>query len=307
MIISKKSGKNITLLGYIPTHLPSNVHKNTDYDHIIECNGRDFSADQLHQSWIDLLRANIDPKTVKLLGMNGGKISAMEYRLAAALGATAGIIMNTGREADLLFSDGDWHGVPNLLFIPNEVASVSLFVSKEQFPIEEIKLEELSRLAHEKYLDQRIKTDKDDSLKYWEDLKDDLKDSNRQQVGYSVYNLKKAGFNVKKTANPNPEKIKLSTEEIELLAELEHGRWNAERLLSGWRYGPVKNSKLKISPYLVPWNELPDSIKKYDRDAVKEFPVLLAKGGMEVYRMKDQEKIFKQTWEMLTIKFEFSK
>jgi hypothetical protein len=127
----KKTGKHITLFGYVPSYLHSDVHKSKDYDQIIVCPGRDFSADQLHQSWIDLLRANIDPKTVKLLGINGGKISAMEYRLAAALGATTGIIMNSGREADRLFSDADWQGIPNLLFIPNEVASANLFVSKE--------------------------------------------------------------------------------------------------------------------------------------------------------------------------------
>jgi hypothetical protein len=68
------------------------------------------------------------------------------------------------------------------------------------------------------------------------------------------------------------------------MAELEHGRWNAERLRDGWRYGKKRDDSRKIHNYLVPWAELPDDIKVYDRGAVRAFPEILAKAGLEVRR-----------------------
>ncbi|MBK6966890.1 MAG: hypothetical protein IPH20_24060 [Bacteroidales bacterium] len=193
----KRKGKKINLIGYIPSHLPEDAPKNKEYDSIIKCKGKVFSADQLHQSWADLLRRKIKPESVKLLGINGGKISAMEYRLATMLGAQTGIIMKTGREADVLFYDQDWNSIPNLMFIPNDPASISLFISQEKFPFGKTKLEELAREAHQTYFEKRILENSDKSLRQWKNLDISLKDSNRQQVSCAVFNLGKAGFEVK--------------------------------------------------------------------------------------------------------------
>jgi hypothetical protein len=59
-----------------------------------------------------------------------------------------------------------------------------------------------------------------------------------------------------------------------MLARMEHARWNAERFLAGWSLG-AKDVKLKRSPYLVPYDQLPDEVKAWDRDAVKNIPDLL--------------------------------
>jgi hypothetical protein len=72
--------------------------------------------------------------------------------------------------------------------------------------------------------------------------------------------------------------------EIEVMAELEHERWNRERLRAGWRYGPERDTERKISPYLVPWSELPDEIKEYDRETARGIPQLLAEVGIEITR-----------------------
>jgi hypothetical protein len=39
---------------------------------------------------------------------------------------------------------------------------------------------------------------------------------------------------------------------IEALAEMEHDRWMAERLLNGWIHSEHRDPDKKISPYLVP-------------------------------------------------------
>ncbi len=72
-------------------------------------------------------------------------------------------------------------------------------------------------------------------------------------------------------------------DEIERMAELEHGRWNLERLREGWRFGPRDDARRR-HPCLVSWSELPDAIKKFDRDAVRHFPEILARAGLEVVR-----------------------
>jgi ppGpp synthetase/RelA/SpoT-type nucleotidyltranferase len=300
------AGKRITLLGYIPTHLPSDAPKSPYYK-TIKCSGGNFSAEQLHQSWIDILKAGIDPASVKLIGINGGKISMMEYKLAAALGAKTSIILKTGRAADELADDTEWKKTPNMMFIPNDPASISQFLFQEKYPFDPKKKEELAQHAHQAYFDKRIKENPDDALRYWVDLKENLRNSNRLQVECSVINLRKAGFDVQPVEKPDPQKETFSDEEIEILAELEHGRWNAERLLEGWKYGPVKDGTQKINPSLIAWEDLSNKIKEYDREAVKAFSEILAKAGLEIFRMKNQKKIFDKTKEMLAMKYEFSK
>jgi hypothetical protein len=68
------------------------------------------------------------------------------------------------------------------------------------------------------------------------------------------------------------------------MAELEHGRWNVERLRDGWRYGKQRDDSRKTHDCLVSWQELSDDIKRYDRNAVRAFPETLAKAGLEVRR-----------------------
>ena len=67
------------------------------------------------------------------------------------------------------------------------------------------------------------------------------------------------------------------------MAEMEHGRWIIERLSDGWRYGPRDDAR-KLHNCLVSWAELSEDIKKHDRNAVRSFPSILAKAGLEVYR-----------------------
>ena len=58
---------------------------------------------------------------------------------------------------------------------------------------------------------------------------------------------------------------------------MEHCRWNANRWLEGYRYGPGdKNIILKTNCYIVPWEDLEEKIKKYDRDAVELMPEIIS-------------------------------
>ena len=55
---------------------------------------------------------------------------------------------------------------------------------------------------------------------------------------------------------------------IEQLAENTHDTWAAGRIKEGWRYGTERNDNAKTTPCLVPYQELPDGEKDYDRNTV---------------------------------------
>jgi hypothetical protein len=57
---------------------------------------------------------------------------------------------------------------------------------------------------------------------------------------------------------------------VELLAENSHDVWAFQRKKKGWTYGPERNDKKKNNPCLVPYNELPESEKEYDRTLARE-------------------------------------
>lgn len=52
---------------------------------------------------------------------------------------------------------------------------------------------------------------------------------------------------------------------VEQLAEHVHDVWSAERLAEGWTYGPQRDDVAKAHPGLVPYSELSESEKEYDR------------------------------------------
>jgi hypothetical protein len=51
----------------------------------------------------------------------------------------------------------------------------------------------------------------------------------------------------------------------ERLAEHVHDLWSRQRLADGWRYGPHRDDAKKQHPGLVPYGELAESEKEYDR------------------------------------------
>lgn len=51
----------------------------------------------------------------------------------------------------------------------------------------------------------------------------------------------------------------------EAIAENAHDTWARARMDEGWTYGPVRNDALKQHPDLIPYSQLPDREKEYDR------------------------------------------
>lgn len=238
--------------------------------------------------WQDILAAGIKPADVQVLGFGGGEIAAFEYRLALALGATVGVASGTGGAADELLKDSLWSAMPGLrLFpLPSDAKTLRAFVVPDGFKFDPGVLDVMAREFHARYLAGNVKKIRPETLKPWDYLPDTYKKANREQAAYAIRILETAGFGVRK-AQGQPVIFKgFEPEEIELMAQLEHGRWTIERLREGWRPGP-RNDDKKLHNCLVAWSEdkvLTEEMKGYDRTAVGAFPEILAKAGLEVYR-----------------------
>jgi len=51
----------------------------------------------------------------------------------------------------------------------------------------------------------------------------------------------------------------------ERLAENAHDTWSTQRISDGWSFGPRRDDAAKQHPDLIPYHELPESEKEYDR------------------------------------------
>lgn len=66
---------------------------------------------------------------------------------------------------------------------------------------------------------------------------------------------------------------------VEKLSESIHEAWSAQRLTEGWRYGAQRDDLKKEHPCLVPYKDLPESEKEYDRKtALKTIQTILGWG-----------------------------
>jgi len=153
--------------------------------------------------------------------------------------------------------------------------------------IEDIR-ETMARAIHESYRTARASSEgaKDVSMSDWETLPHYLKESNREQAADILVKLQRIGCTVHKVTHRRVVLPKFTEEDIERMAEMEHTRWNAERLRGGWKLGKKKDATNKISPYLVTWASLSEEAKEWDREIVRKIPELLAKVGLEIRRSK---------------------
>lgn len=77
-------------------------------------------------------------------------------------------------------------------------------------------------------------------------------------------------------------RYKTKEELVEFLAANAHEIWSASKIEAGWTYDPIRNNDLKHHPCLVPYNELPDSEKEYDRNVARSILNELERNGYVV-------------------------
>ena len=79
-----------------------------------------------------------------------------------------------------------------------------------------------------------------------------------------------------------PEELLALTEKI---AENVHENWSVGRISQGWTYGEKRDDIKKETPCLVPYSELPESEKEYDRNTALETLKLIIKLGYDIRKI----------------------
>lgn len=88
--------------------------------------------------------------------------------------------------------------------------------------------------------------------------------------------------------NPKPIDTSDVVLPVELLALTEkiaanvHDVWAEGRIREGWTYGVVNDADAKTTPLLVPYLDLPESEKDYDRNTALETLKLITKLGHQI-------------------------
>lgn len=96
-----------------------------------------------------------------------------------------------------------------------------------------------------------------------------------------------------KTYNPSP----LDTQNVSLPKSLDeltekmarnvHEIWAQGRIAEGWRYGEQRDDRQKTHPCLVPYEELPESEREYDRKTAVQTLKMITKLGFKIRKEQD--------------------
>jgi hypothetical protein len=150
----------------------------------------------------------------------------------------------------------------------------------------------LARAIHEAYLRKQRADGRtvanNPSMVAWEELPEGLRDSNRDQAAHISVKPRAVHCDLVPLVDPDATSFGFTANEVERLAELEHDRWMEERAREGWTHGAKKDLERRRSPYLVPWSELSEEIKEYDRVFIRELPLLVAGAGFQIHRSQGQ-------------------
>ena len=134
---------------------------------------------------------------------------------------------------------------------------------------------------------EKAELESDPSMYDWDELSPELKESTRSQADDIPRKLRSVNCFMLDQDRKEPliHVPEFTVEELDMLSEMEHERFNAERLQRQWRTGPRSSGK-RTTPFLVPWRDLTQDWKDVDRVMVECVPKVLATAGWKIYRMQ---------------------
>ncbi len=136
----------------------------------------------------------------------------------------------------------------------------------------------LAKTSFQRYRSDRASSGEKRGYDAFADQPLDLRNSSIAHIMSIPAKLETLGYEIVPEGGCYPDQRvgELSPSEVECLAVLEHRRWVAERIKVGWIYGEERDVEAKTSPYLVPWEELPERAREWNRAAIRNIPALLA-------------------------------
>jgi hypothetical protein len=166
---------------------------------------------------------------------------------------------------------------------PKLPASLREKIAQELFATYKKKRVQIARTEQE-----RRELETDPSMYDWVELANELKESTRAQADDIPRKLRAVNCFMlnEDRGEPLVRVPEFSTSELDMLSEMEHERFNAERLQRQWKMGARQSDK-RTTPFLVPWRDLTQDWKDVDRVMVECVPRVLAQMDWKIYRMLD--------------------
>ena len=143
---------------------------------------------------------------------------------------------------------------------------------------------DLARASFMRYRTDRVESGVRRDYSSFYDQPADLRNSGIEHVKSIPEKLAVLGYEIVPDGSCYPDQRvnSFTPSEVECLAILEHRRWIHEREMSGWTYAQTRDVQAKTSPYLVPWEDLPDRAREWNRSAIRNIPKLLAAENLAI-------------------------
>ncbi|WP_300007821.1 RyR domain-containing protein [Pseudonocardia sp.] len=172
-------------------------------------------------------------------------------------------------------------GAAGIVRLPVDRATVRAFLRPSRWDDTLVDRDTVAAALHDLYRQGQVGiTPPDDpAMRAFAELDPVLQDSNRGVVDGIPDKLALVGLRLCPLAGPGWPSDWPDPATLELLAETEHGRWNVERLLAGWGIGNRDVARFR-SPDLVPWTELAEQSREWDRGVVRALPAALAHASL---------------------------
>jgi hypothetical protein len=119
---------------------------------------------------------------------------------------------------------------------------------------------------------------------HWDVLNPTYKRANINRSSFVPVMLARLGLKMDKNKEGSIGWLDIPAETQEALARAEHGRWNADRVMEGWCYYPVRDNDKMFHTDIVSWKELPEDTKKYDFIGVENEIENFARAGLYLHK-----------------------
>ncbi len=116
----------------------------------------------------------------------------------------------------------------------------------------------------------------------WAGLEESDRESSRAQAVGIEEKLSLLGLDLVELGSAGSSDLDVPADALEELAELEHDRWWAHKVETGWVLGDERDPANKVHELLKPYDQLTDGQQQLDRDPILEMPGLLRDAGLAV-------------------------
>ncbi|MDR0974591.1 MAG: hypothetical protein LBL80_02735 [Ruminococcus sp.] len=230
-----------------------------------------------------LLRAdNLSDRIKELTDCSGYLFLETDEEFLAKAALILGMrVISTNKELNKRFAENKMiRKIGGFYTLPCETESLLALFTKRESYLSKAQIDAVAGKAHEKYAVEMIKrvretgetpSDLGERTAFWGNLKETYKTSNIDQAAYAPIVFERLGY----VFTEDPEGAVMwddfSASEQEQLAKTEHGRWNAERVMTGWFYYPKRDNARLMHPLIVAWDKLSHNDKYFDKSVINNF------------------------------------